>query len=78
MAPVLVVPGPYSDKELAFQAEDVASGLTFNASFDCNANKVVVLPRNWAQREQFLAELRSALEQGGGSPRVLPRRAGAL
>ena len=61
VAPVLVVPGPYSDKELAFQAEDVASGLTFNASFDCNANRVVVLPRGWSRNEQFLTLLRAAL-----------------
>ena len=61
VAPVLVVPGPYSDKQLAFQAEDVASGLTFNAAFDCNANRVVVLPRGWPRRDQFLGFLRAAL-----------------
>jgi aldehyde dehydrogenase (NAD(P)+) len=61
VAPVLVVPGPYSDKELAFQAEDIASGLSFNASFDCNANRVVVLPRGWSRNEQFLSLLRTAL-----------------
>jgi aldehyde dehydrogenase (NAD(P)+) len=63
VAPVLVVPGPYTDKELAYQAEDIASGLTFNASFDCNANRVVVLPRGWSRREQFLGFLRAALER---------------
>jgi aldehyde dehydrogenase (NAD(P)+) len=63
VAPVLVVPGPYSDKELLYQAEDIASGLTFNASFDCNANKVVVLPRGWDRRDQFLQGLRQALER---------------
>jgi aldehyde dehydrogenase (NAD(P)+) len=61
VAPVLVVPGPYSDKELAFQAEDVASGLTFNAAFDCNANRVVVLPRGWSRNDQFMSLLRAAL-----------------
>jgi Aldehyde dehydrogenase family len=60
VAPVIVVPGPYSAKELAYQAEDVASGLTFNASFDCNANRVVVLPRGWSRREEFLARLEEA------------------
>lgn len=61
VAPVLVVPGPYSGKELAYQAEDVASGLTFNAAFDCNANRVVVLPRGWSRRDEFLARLEAAL-----------------
>jgi len=72
VAPVLVVPGPYSDKELAFQAEDVASGLTFNASFDCNANRVVVLPRGWARRDQFLALLRAALERAADRQAYYP------
>ena len=63
VSPVLVVPGPYSEKELAYQAEDVASGLTYNAAFDCNANRVVVLPRNWSRRDEFLAGLKAALER---------------
>jgi aldehyde dehydrogenase (NAD(P)+) len=63
VAPVIVVPGPYSEKELAFQAEDVASGLTFNASFNCSANRVVVLASGWSRREQFLTFLRAALER---------------
>jgi aldehyde dehydrogenase (NAD(P)+) len=63
VAPVLVVPGPYSDRELAYQAEDVASGLTCNASFDCNAIRVVVLPSGWDRREQFLAALGTAFER---------------
>ena len=63
IAPVLVVPGPYTEKELAYQAEDVASGLTYNAAFDCNANRVIVLPRNWPRRDEFLAGLRAAFER---------------
>jgi len=63
VSPVLVVPGPYSDRELAHQAEDVASGLTCNASFDCNANRVVVLPAGWTRRERFLSELGRAFER---------------
>lgn len=63
VSPVLVVPGRYSDRELARQAEDVASGLTCNASFNCNANRVVVLPAGWTQREQFLAALERAFER---------------
>jgi aldehyde dehydrogenase (NAD(P)+) len=60
VGPVIVVPGPYSARELAYQAEDVASGLTFNASFDCNANRVLVLPRGWSRRDEFLSRLREA------------------
>lgn len=61
VSPVLVVPGPYSDQELAHQAEDVASGLTYNASFDCNANKILITPAGWPRRDAFLEALRRAL-----------------
>jgi aldehyde dehydrogenase (NAD(P)+) len=69
VSPVIVVPGPYSDKQLRYQAEDVAAGLTCNASFDCNANKVLILPKGWAHRDAFLNQLESALS------RAAPRRA---
>jgi hypothetical protein len=63
VSPLIVVPGPYSDKQLRYQAEDVAAGLTCNASFDCNANKVLILPKGWQQREAFLNALESALSK---------------
>jgi aldehyde dehydrogenase (NAD(P)+) len=72
VAPVLVVPGPYGDKDLARQAEDVASGLTFNAAFDCNANRVIVLPRGWARRDAFMARLQAALERAADRQAYYP------
>jgi hypothetical protein len=63
VSPVIVLPGPYSDKELAYQAEDVAAGLTCNAAFDCNANKVLILPKGWSQRDAFLAGVERALSK---------------
>ena len=67
VSPVIVLPGPYSDKQLLYQAEDVAAGLTYNAAFDCNANKVLILPKGWRQRDAFLAALERAL--GKATPR---------
>jgi aldehyde dehydrogenase (NAD(P)+) len=63
VSPVIVLPGPYSEKQLLYQAEDVAAGLTCNASFDCNANKVLILPKGWRQRDAFLAGVERALEK---------------
>jgi aldehyde dehydrogenase (NAD(P)+) len=62
---VLVVPGRYSDKQLAYQAEDVAASVTYNASFNCNAAKVVITPRGWPQREAFLGALEAAFRAAG-------------
>ncbi|HET6838022.1 MAG TPA: aldehyde dehydrogenase family protein [Gemmatimonadales bacterium] len=61
VSPVIVLPGRYSDKQLRYQAEDVAAGVTCNAAFDCNANKVLILPKGWAQREAFLDGIEQAL-----------------
>lgn len=61
VSPVIVVPGRYSDAELAYQAEDIASALTYNASFDCNAAKVIVTARGWPLRSQFLSAVETAL-----------------
>jgi aldehyde dehydrogenase family protein len=63
VSPVIVVPGVYTDKQLHYQAEDVAAGLTCNASFDCNANKVLILSKGWAQRDAFLAGVERALSR---------------
>lgn len=54
VSPVLVVPGPWDDRRLAFQAESVAGMVTHNASFNCNAAKLLVTPRGWRHRERFL------------------------
>lgn len=63
VTPVLVVPGPWSDKELDYQARNVASMVTNNGSFNCNAAKVVVTSERWPQRAVFLARLEHHLEQ---------------
>ncbi len=50
ISPVLIVPGPYTDRELAAQAEGIAGGVVYNASFLCNSIKLVLSPRGWRGR----------------------------
>jgi acyl-CoA reductase-like NAD-dependent aldehyde dehydrogenase len=69
VSPIVVVPRLYSEDELAFQAKNVVSQVVNNASFNCNAAKMLVLPKGWAQRQLFLDKIQSALQ---GVP---PRRA---
>ena len=69
ISPVIVVPFLYSERELWFQARNIATQLVNNASFNCNAAKMLVLARGWAQRDLFVAELCRALAQ------VRPRKA---
>jgi aldehyde dehydrogenase (NAD(P)+) len=53
VSPVAIVPYTYSDDELAFQARNVATMVANNASFNCNAAKMLITSRDWPQREQF-------------------------
>ena len=63
VSPVIVVPGPWSVGDLAYQAEHIASMLTNNAGFNCNATRVVVQHREWEQRDQLLQHMRNILAQ---------------
>jgi aldehyde dehydrogenase (NAD(P)+) len=55
ISPVLVAPGPWDDRTLAFQAESVAGMVTQNGSFNCLAARILVLPRGWRLRDRFLS-----------------------
>lgn len=44
ISPVVVVPGHYTERELSDVAEGIAGMLFNNASFNCNAAKLLVLP----------------------------------
>jgi len=61
VTPVFVVPGPWSDSDLEFQARHIASMVANNASFNCNAAKVLVTARGWPLREKLLARVEAAL-----------------
>ncbi len=69
VSPWIMVPGPYSAKQLRFQAENVAASITNNASFNCVATKVIITWKGWSQRNEFLDELEAVLAK------VPPRKA---
>ncbi len=57
VSPVVIVPGDWTAKELAYQARHVATMLANNAGFNCLSPRVLVTHAGWAQREAFLDEL---------------------
>jgi len=61
VTPILVVPGPWSDGDLEFHARHVAGMVANNASFNCVAGKVLVLPSRWPLRDAFVAKVAAAL-----------------
>lgn len=59
--PIIVVPGNWKEKELQYHAQQVASMLTHNAGFNCNAGNVVVLSSSWGQKEKFVELIQNIL-----------------
>jgi acyl-CoA reductase-like NAD-dependent aldehyde dehydrogenase len=63
VSPVAIVPYTYSEDELAFQARNVATMVANNASFNCNAAKMVVTSKSWPQRERFFELVSQSLDR---------------
>jgi aldehyde dehydrogenase (NAD(P)+) len=61
VSPVAVVPGQYTEAELAFQARNLVTMVTNNASFNCNAAKMLITAKGWPQRDRFLELVRQGM-----------------
>ncbi|HEX4622035.1 MAG TPA: aldehyde dehydrogenase, partial [Myxococcaceae bacterium] len=58
---VIVIPGPYGESELGYQADNVAGMVTNNASFNCNSAKLMISAAGWAGRDKLKRSLADAL-----------------
>ena len=61
VSPVIVVPGPWSEGDLQYHAENLATMLTNNAGFNCNAGRVILQHASWTQRQSLLGKVRDVL-----------------
>lgn len=72
VSPVLVVPAHYDARELDALAHNVAGMVMHNASFNCNAAKMIVTAASWPQREAFLERLGSLFASNRPRPSYYP------
>lgn len=61
ISPVIVVPGRYSDRQLRWQVDNIAGGLTNNASFNCNAHKLLITGGGAAEGKHLLTSIKETL-----------------
>ncbi len=61
VGPTFIVPGPWTDADLAFQAEHLATQKFHNAGFNCIASQVLVLPKGWTGTDRLVDELRRTI-----------------
>lgn len=72
VSPVIVVPGRWSKRDIDFQARHVATMRLHNSGSNCVAGQVVVVSKDWAQKDQFLAAVRRALATAPARPGWYP------
>lgn len=68
VSPIIVVPGDWSDADLAFQAEHIATMRLQNSGHNCIAGQVVIMSQDWAQADAFRAALRAAYARAPERP----------
>src|SRR5579883_3675390 len=62
VSPLIVVPGPWQTSDIAYQAEHIASMLTNNAGFNCNATRVIIQHEQWGLRDQLRQQIGRVLQ----------------
>ncbi len=63
VTPVIVVPGPWSPREIAYHGDNIASMLVQNAGFNCIAARVIVQHAAWSRREALNDAIRDSLRR---------------
>ncbi|WP_037863006.1 aldehyde dehydrogenase family protein [Streptomyces sp. NRRL S-340] len=72
VAPVIVLPGSWSEADLRYQAEHVATMRLHNSGCNCIAGQILILSSDWPQKNAFLTALRRALATAPARPAWYP------
>lgn len=78
VSPIIVVPGRWSRRDLEFQARHVATMRLHNSGSNCVAGQVIVVSKDWAQKDEFLAAVREAFSSAPGRPAWYPGTPGRI
>jgi acyl-CoA reductase-like NAD-dependent aldehyde dehydrogenase len=73
VSPLIVVPGDWSQADIRFQAEHIASSKLNNAGHNCIATQVIVLSESWPLADKLLAEIRKVMLEVEPRPTYYPR-----
>ena len=68
----IIVPGPWSDADYAFQAEHIATQKLHNGGFNCISAQVVALASEWDGKDTMMASMRAALTEAEERPSFYP------
>ena len=63
VGPTIVVPGPWTEADIRYQAENIVTMKLHNGGFNCVASQVLILPEAWNQSADLLAAVRALLDR---------------
>ena len=63
IGPMIVVPGPWSDKDIDFQSQNIVTSKLHNGGHNCVASQILVLPKKWEHSKKLLAKVRKYLNE---------------
>lgn len=72
VGPTIVVPGPWSQSDLDYQGELIATQKLNNSGFNCIACQMLVLPDSWVQSESLLTSVGKAMKAAPPRPLYYP------
>ena len=72
VSPVIVVPGPWTEADLAYQAEHLAGMLTVNAGFNCLTTRLIIQHAGWGHRDRLLEGIRRVFGRTPTRPAFYP------
>lgn len=72
VSPTIVLPGPWSEDDIAFQAQNIATQKAHNAGFNCIASQVLVLPRDWTHSHALHDAIRGVFDAMEQRPEYYP------
>src|SRR5258708_35077604 len=74
VSPTIVVPGPWSEADIRFQAAHIATQKMHNGGFNCIATQVLILPASWDRGAALVGAVEDILK---ATPARLPYYLGA-
>ncbi|MDJ0347707.1 aldehyde dehydrogenase family protein [Cryobacterium sp. PH29-G1] len=72
VSPIIVLPGRWSERDLRYQAEHVATMRLHNGGYNCIAGQVLVLSADWPQKDAFVSAVAAALAAAPARPAWYP------
>lgn len=66
VGPVIVVPGPWTDADISFQAEQIATQKLHNSGFNCIACQMMILPSDWDKSDVLVDRIEKVMNSAPG------------